>query len=156
LFYQTMSNAFGASGFKIFKLGFAILFVSRLISIIVLSYANAGTLDLSSTMRFPLVAILGALAIYLFYSVKRYFGIDRAFGIDHFEPDRFKGEAFVRQGIFKYSSNAMYVFGFMVLWIPGLLLQSEAALLAAAFNHIYIWVHYFFTEKPDMGVIYGE
>jgi hypothetical protein len=57
--------------------------------------------------------------------------------------------------MFKYSSNAMYTFGFLILWVPGLLLLSKAAILAGLFNHVYIWVHYFFTEAPDMKVIYG-
>jgi hypothetical protein len=26
----------------------------------------------------------------------------------------------------------------------------------AAFNHLYIWVHYFTVEKPDMDYIYGS
>lgn len=28
--------------------------------------------------------------------------------------------------------------------------RSEAALLAAAFNHLCIWVHYYITELPGM------
>ena len=39
---------------------------------------------------------------------------------------------------------------------PGLYASSQAALLAAAFNHAYIWVHYFCTELPDMKRIYGD
>lgn len=62
----------------------------------------------------------------------------------------------VKRGIFKYSANAMYVFGFLILWVPGILLQSKAAVLLALFNHIYIWVHYYFTELPDMKMIYKK
>ncbi len=62
----------------------------------------------------------------------------------------------VREGIFKYSDNAMYVFGFMALWVPGIILQSKAALLLALFNHLYIWVHFYCTELPDMKIIYGD
>ena len=32
---------------------------------------------------------------------------------------------------------------------------SSLALVAAAFNHLYIWVHYWSTERPDMARIYG-
>ena len=60
----------------------------------------------------------------------------------------------VNKGIFKYTSNAMYIYGLLALWIPGILLQSKAALLMAFFHHIYIWVHYYFTELPDMKMIY--
>jgi len=50
----------------------------------------------------------------------------------------------------------MYVFGFLVLWIPGFVMFSKAALLVALFNQIYIWVHYYFTELPDINFIYGD
>lgn len=103
-----------------------------------------------------LSGILLIPAIYLFYSIKKYFGFDRAFGIDHFYPEKFKNEPMVKQGIFKYTLNGMYVFGFLILWIPGILLQSKAAVLLALFNHIYIWVHYYFTELPDMKMIYKK
>jgi hypothetical protein len=50
----------------------------------------------------------------------------------------------------------MYVFGFCVLWVPGFWFASAAALIVALFNHLYIWVHYYSTELPDMKRIYGE
>jgi len=65
-------------------------------------------------------------------------------------------KAFVNQGIFKYTANGMYIFGFFIIWIPGLLLESQAALYVAFFSHIYIWVHYYSTELPDIKIIYKE
>jgi len=50
----------------------------------------------------------------------------------------------------------MYVYGLLILYLPGLFLLSKAALLVALFNHVYIWVHYYCTEQPDMKVIYGK
>ena len=82
--------------------------------------------------------------------------MDRAFGIDHFQPGTIGNESFVKRGIFKYTSNGMYVYGFLILWIPGILFQSEAALIVALFNHIYIWVHYYYTELPDIKIIYAD
>ncbi|MGB6364439.1 MAG: methyltransferase, partial [Thermoanaerobaculia bacterium] len=96
-----------------------------------------------------------APAIYLFYSVKRYFGFERAFGIDHFDAS-YRTRPFVRKGIFRFTSNGMYIFGFFILWVPGLWFASVAALCVALFNHLYIWVHYFSTELPDIRRIYGE
>jgi hypothetical protein len=49
----------------------------------------------------------------------------------------------------------MYVFGLLLLWVPGLVAQSSAALGVALFSHAYIWAHYLFTERPDMQQIYG-
>jgi hypothetical protein len=39
--------------------------------------------------------------------------------------------------------------------MPGIALRSRAALVVALFSHLYICVHYFCTEKPDMKRIYG-
>ena len=85
----------------------------------------------------------------------RYFGVKRALGADHFDPGQYRDLPMVKEGIYKYTGNGMYIYGFFLLWVPGVLLASPAALLAAAFNHLYIWVHYYTTEKPDMDFIYG-
>jgi len=151
-----ISNYFGSQGFTYFRIGFQLLFASRLITIIFLALANQNTFHINSILAYLLSGIFGLLAFFLFYSVRKYFGMDRAMGMDHFEPDRYKGKPFVRKGMFKYFSNAMYVFGFLILYVPGLLLKSESALIVAVFNHLYIWVHYYFVEVPDMKVIYGE
>ena len=156
LYYNSLTKAFGENGFQYYKIGFAILFASRLVTIILLAIANAETLNMNYVLACLITAIISVPAIYLFYSVRKYFGFDRAFGIDHFQPEIYKTRPFVRQGIFKYTSNGMYIFGFLVLWVPGLLLLSKAAIVLALFNHLYIWVHYFFTELPDIKVIYGD
>ena len=154
LFHQTLSRTLGARAFTYYKVGFALLILSRLVSIIILAISSAHSLDIMPPFSYTAAFLLAMPSIYLFYSVKKYFTMDRAFGIDHFEPEKYKNTTFVKRGIFKYSSNAMYVYGFLILWIPGLVFLSKTALLVAAFNHIYIWVHYYFTELPDIKVIY--
>jgi len=156
LYYKSISKVFGANGFKLYKAGFAILFFSRLVTIICLAISNTNTLHLNNIFANIIAGVFSLLSIYLFYSVKKYFGIDRAFGIDHFHPEELKKIPFVKGGIFKYTSNGMYFFGFLILYIPGLLLLSKAALIIALFNHIYIWVHYYFTELPDIKFIYKK
>ena len=156
LYYKRISNAFGANGFQLYKLGFAMLIFSRILTIILLAFSSSNTLGLNKILAYSLAGICFILAAYLFYSVKKYFGMDRAFGLDHFKPEEMKNEPFVKKGIFKYTSNGMYIYGFLILYVPGLLLLSKAALLAALFNHIYIWAHYYFTELPDMKYIYKE
>ena len=74
----------------------------------------------------------------------------------YFQPEDYKRKPFVDEGIFRYTRNGMYTFGFFSLWIPGLLLQSKAALCMALFSHLYIWVHYYCTELPDLRTINGE
>ena len=156
LHYKLVSKNLGAKAFGLYKAGFTILILARPVTIICLAIANAWTLKIDPLLSYVLSAILLLPAIYLAYSIKNYFGIDRAFGIDHFEPEKYKDVPMVRKGIFRYSENSMYVFGFMALWVPGVLFQSKAALLLALFNHLYIWVHFYFTELPDMRFIYAE
>ena len=88
------------------------------------------------------------------YSVGHYFGIDRVYGIDHFDPS-YRSKPLVKDGMFKYTDNAMYKFGFLILWTIALVFLSQAALLAAAFNQLYIWVHFYCTELPDIRRIYA-
>jgi len=156
LLHQAISRRWGGRGFRYYRVGFAILILLRPVSILLLAVANARTLDLGWQEALLISLLLFAPAAWLFYSVRRYFGIDRAFGIDHFQPQTYRHAPMVKKGIFRYTSNGMYWFGFLALWIPGVLLRSEAALVAALFNHLYIWVHFYFTELPDMKFIYGE
>ena len=156
LYYKSISKKFGDNGFKLYKIGFVILILSRLILIILLAISSAKTINIHPIFSYVLSAILMVPVIYLFYSVLKYFDVDRAFGSDHFNTEEAKKQPFVNQGIFKYTSNGMYIFGLLILWLPGILLQSKAALFVAFFNHAYIWVHYYTTELPDMKFIYKE
>jgi hypothetical protein len=150
-----LTSWFGSTerAFSFYRVVFAILFGARFVLIALLAVSNQGTLPIDPWLGYAIAAILAIPAIYLFYSVRTYFGFDRAFGIDHFDPAA-RNWPMVRKGIFKFTSNGMYVFGIGALWIPVFALQSSAALIAAAFSHIYIWVHYFTVEKPDMERIY--
>ncbi len=152
---NSISRRFGARGFGYYAIGFSLLFAFRLISIILLAAANRGTLALPPAIALPVAGVFLGLAAYLFYSVQKYFGFERAYGIDHFDED-YRGKPFVKKGIFRFTDNGMYVFGFLILWVPGLLLLSKAALVVALFNHLYIWVHYYCTELPDIRRIYGK
>lgn len=153
LYQQVFTNYIGEQkAFKLYKVGFSILFISRLIFITIVAFSNQNSLQVNPLLIYLLVTIITPLVIYLFYSVKTYFTIDRAFGIDHFIKNY--DEPYVKKGIFHFTDNGMYIFGLMILYIPGLLLFSKAALLVAIFNHIYIWPHYYCTERPDMQKIY--
>lgn len=156
LLHGSMTKLFGKRAFALFKLGFAILFLSRLLTIIALALSNSSTLNINALVAYLIASTLFIPSAYLFYSVKKYFGMDRAFGIDHFHPEKYKNEPFVEKGIFRYTTNGMYIYGFFILYIPGFLLLSKAALLVALFNHIYIWAHFYFTELPDIKVIYTD
>lgn len=156
LYHNNMTQWFGDQAFTLFKVIFTILFVGRPVTLILLGVSNAGTLILSPALAYIFAGILMIPFAYTMYSVFHYFGVDRAYGEYHFKPAIYKDKPFVKQGMFQYTSNAMYKFGFLVLWAIALVFLSNAALLAAAFNHLYIWVHYYFTELPDIQFIYGR
>ena len=103
---------------------------------------------------FLVTILLALLGVYAMYSVKQYFGMERAAGADHFDP-RYRGVRFVTGGIFRFTSNGMYVYAFLLFWAIAVGFNSIGALTVAAFSHAYIWVHFYATEKPDMDFLYA-
>lgn len=155
LVYQAPTRYLGQRAFPAYGVGFMILFVLRLIVIILLAISNRGSLHANPVLLSLLGLAVALPSLYVLYSVARYFGLERALGADHFDP-AYRGAPLVKRGAFRFVNNAMYVAGLMVLYLPGLIWASDAALLMGAFNHAYVWVHYFTTEKPDMQVIYAS
>jgi hypothetical protein len=155
LFKRTFTSRWGVEqAFNAYAAVFTVLFVSRLIYTIIVAYSSRWTLDIKPLISLIIAAIIIPIVIYLIYSIKEYFTFQRAFGIDHF--DKNYNEPYVKGGIFRYTDNGMYIYGLMILYLPGLLLFSKAAIIVAIFNHVYIWVHYYCTERPDMQTIYGK
>ena len=68
----------------------------------------------------------------------------------------FESKPLAREGIFRFSGNSMYTFGFLILWIPAISFCSVAAVFSTLFSHLFIWVHYWCVEKPDINRIYGK
>ncbi|OLS18803.1 MAG: hypothetical protein HeimC3_48670 [Candidatus Heimdallarchaeota archaeon LC_3] len=152
---QLYYNKFEEIGFKIYVIGFFILFIARFFTILFLATSNSNSLVEFQLILWIIAIIITFPSIYTFYSVKHYFGALRASGADHFDSS-YWNKPMVKEGIFKYTNNGMYWFGLLVLWIPGLVFTSLAALEVALFTHLYIWVHYFTVEKPDMNRIYKK
>ncbi len=153
LYYKLLTRAFGPNVFRSYKIGFFILFAGRMVFIILLAVANRNTFYIPPLLNFAFIGILVLIGSYAFYSVKKYFGMDRAAGLDHFDESISK-MVFVKKGIFKYTNNGMYMYAFLLIYIPPFLFLSEASLLVAVFSHLYIWVHYYCTEIPDIKTIY--
>jgi len=152
---QRLTRILGDQAFGAFKAGFATLGILRVITVFLVAYANRGSIA-EGPLWSKIAAVMALIpALYLFYSVRRYFTFDRAFGADHFDA-AVRALPFVRGGIFRFTANGMYTFGFLLLWVPGLWWASAAGLAAALFNHLYIWVHYYATERPDMHRLYGS
>jgi len=146
---------FGQKAFMVWAVPFAILLVSRMILEFPLGYSNRGTLAIPPALAWGITVVILIPAVYTFYSIKTYFSFTRAAGADHFDP-AYRKLGLVRQGIFRFTPNAMYLFAAMMVWIPALMFGSRAALISAFFNHAYLWVHFYTLEQPDMKRIYGE
>lgn len=156
LYYSWLSKRLGERAFSAWAVGFMILFLTRPVTILALGVADRGSLPIPLWLNIPLISACSLICLYMAYSFVKYFSAKRALGMDHFQPELYRKMPFVREGIFKWSSNAMYTYAFLGLWLIGLFFQSRAALLVALFNHLFIWAHYYFTELPDMNTIYGK
>jgi len=150
-----ISRIFGRLGFSAYAAVFTFFLVARLVSVTALSVASRETLPVNPFALKLTAVVIGFPVAYLMYSVARYFTITRAYGADHF-VDAYRAKPLIREGIFRFTSNGMYTFGLMVLYLPALWYASRPALVAAVFGHLYIWVHYFATELPDLRRIYGS
>jgi hypothetical protein len=117
--------------------------------------ADHGSFDVPAGLGIGVGAVLVLPAVWTMHSVKKHFGFARALGGDHFF-ERYRTMPMVREGAFKYSSNAMYTYVFIGLWGLALMTGSWAALAVALFQHAYIWVHWYCTEQPDGVVLYGR
>lgn len=145
---------FGQAGFTIYRIGFVTFASVRLLLLIPISMATAGTASLPGELAVALIVASTPFILWAGYSVHAYFGVNRAFGADHFDP-AYRGGRLETRGVFKYIPNAMYTVVLLVIYHPGLLWDSGPGLVAAAAHHALVWTHYFCTEKPDMQEIYG-
>lgn len=154
LCHGLLTRAFGDAGFIIWGILFFPLLVARPLLVAAVGLADVGSLPIPDALGVALGSLMLIPAVWTMHSVKKYFGFARALGGDHFF-ERYRTMPMVREGAFKYSSNAMYAFVFIGLWGIALLCRSRAALAVAMFQHAYIWVHWYCTEQPDGVVLYG-
>ena len=155
LYEKLLTRVFGEHAFTVFQVFFFPGLIGRPLSVLALALADRDSATISGWILDSIALIMLPILIYLFYTIVRYFGIERAAGADHF-LEEYRTKPLVVQGIYRYIPNAMYVVGFFIIWIPALLLASRAAMVIAAFQHLFIWAHFIYTEKPDMLHIYGE
>jgi len=149
---SAISNSIGFTGYLVI---FYILFGGRFLSLIWLALLDRGSMGLSPSLAALLTLLLFLPGLYAMYSVRRYFGMSRAAGGDHFDQS-FRDMPMVKEGIFRFTNNGMYLYAFLLFWAIAVGFGSTAALVVAAFSHAYIWVHFYATEKPDMAYLYGS
>ncbi len=155
LHLNIMVRLFGGRALKIWGIMFLPFLAARPLSVLVAGWADMGSLSGDRNLQLIVGVLLLLPAIWGMHSALKYFTINRALGGHHFY-DEYANMPMVTEGAFKYSSNAMYTFVFLGFWGIALLTGSWNAIVLALFNHAYIWVHMYCTEKPDMDVIYGQ
>lgn len=149
-----LTEWFGRHDMIVFGSVFFPFILARPLVVLLLGCADFGSLGLDPWTYVVLGTVLIVPAFYTLWSIILYFGFRRAMGGDHFRKE-FQQAELVDQGIFSLCSNAMYVFGLLFLWSLAVYTNSRAALVLGLFQHVYVWVHYYGTEKPDMRLIYG-
>ncbi len=153
LYYGTVSRLFGKSGFPVFRAGFFLLGAVTLLPVIPVSFLTRNSMEIYFPFKMALILGTTPFILWAIYSVLFYFSINRAFGADHFFPE-YRMKTLEVRGIFKYIPNSMYTVLLLILYHPGLFFDSSLGLVMALVHHIFVWVHYFCTEKPDMKEIY--
>lgn len=130
------------------------MLVARPLVVLGAGLADPATLALPQWIGLAFGLVLLVPGLYTGWSVAQYFGLKRALGEDHFRRE-FREMSLVEDGAFRWSPNAMYTFAFLGLWSIAFVLGSHVALVAALFQHAFVWAHYLGTEHPDMQLIYG-
>jgi len=151
LCWQSITNTIG---FQSYLILFFILIVSRL-SAIVLCFLDYGSLYKPGWLAWILGLVLFVPGVYTMYSVKKYFGFSRAAGADHFDS-KYRNMPFENRGIFRWSSNAMYVFAIGIPFSFAVATGSLSMFVISIYTYLSIWLHYFCTEKEDFKIIYGN
>ena len=151
LCWKSISNSIGFKGYLIV---FFILIISRF-SAVILCFVDYGSLYKPGWLAWIISIIIFIPGLYTMYSVKKYFGFIRAAGADHFDL-KYKNMSFEKRGIFKWSSNAMYMFGLSIPFAFAISTGSESMFIVSVYSYISIWLHYFCTEKEDFKIIYGN
>lgn len=155
LVLSLFSRLFGKYDMIIWGIIFFPLMLLRPVFTLGLGIADSGSLQSFRVIQIIAGLILLIPAIYTGWSIEKYFGVPRALGGDHFRQ-KYRDMPLVKEGAFKYNSNAMYTFAFLLFWAIALLTGSIAALASALFQHAYIWVHMYCTENPDMEILYSK
>jgi protein-S-isoprenylcysteine O-methyltransferase Ste14 len=139
--------------FLVFASDFVLLALARVVVLLILAAANRGVWDLPRGLVVALSLLAGVPFVALLVDITRHLTWPRAIGRDHFDPTLERH--LVREGLFGLIENPIYSIGPLPLYLPGLWMGSPAALLLAAFQHAYLWVHWVATEQPDLERIYG-
>lgn len=150
-----LSRLFGARDMTVWAAIFMPLLVARPITVILTGWADTVPISPWRWAEVGLGLALLAPAFWALHGTVVHFTLRRALGGDHFR-DEIAAMPLVDKGVFRYTANGMYGVAFLGLWAIALLFGSWNALVVALFQHAYIWLHMYCTEKPDMEWIHGD
>ena len=149
-----LTDRFGERDMRVWAMIFLPLLIARPLTVLLTGWADNALITGFRAPEAVIGILLLAPAIWALHSTLKYFTLTRALGGDHFR-DEIAAMPLVTQGVFAYTQNGMYGVAFLGLWGLAFLFGSWNALVVALFQHAYIWVHMYCTEKPDMAWIYG-
>ena len=130
-------SATAALTFPVYLVIFFVLFAGRFVSFLTLAWVDRGSLQLPIILQVILTVFFTVPGVYAMYSVWRYFGFARAAGADHFDP-RYRDMPLVRQGIFRFTNNGMYLYAFLLFWAVAFAFNSLAATIVAVYSHAHL------------------
>ncbi len=155
LHFRTLTEHLGRTAFPVYGF-FAVLFlIGRPTFVLLTAISNQQSIPIPDWMAWTLSVLFGLLFVMTVITLVRHFSLTRILGGDHFYRD-IREAGLVKSGLFQYIPHPMYSVGMLGMWIPGIIFRSQAALLLALFQHLYIWVHYYTLEQPDMEQLYTE
>lgn len=149
-----LTERFGDRDMRLWATLFLPFLMVRPLLLIIIGLADTVLITGFETIEILIALALLGLAAWALHSTLVYFTLPRALGGDHFR-DSYAEMPLVTKGIFEFTENGMYGVAFLGLWGIALFFGSWNALVVALFQHVYIWVHMYCTEKPDMEWIYG-
>lgn len=149
-----LTRWFGPRDMAVWRAIFMPLLLARPVTVFLTGWTDTVGLPAPRTATLLVGLVLLGLAVWALHSVLVHFTLPRALGGDHFR-DEIAALPLVRKGVFAHTQNGMYGVAFLGLWGLALILESWNALIVALFQHLYVWVHMYCTEAPDMAWIYG-
>ena len=155
LYGRWITNKFGNPGFLLHQVGYGVLGLIRFALLIPICISTKNTLPVSPLVSITIIVVTTPPILWALYSAAVHFGFTRAAGADHFIPHYREG-GFEKKGLYKYVPNVMYTIALFGLYHAGLFWFSTLGLVVAASHHVFVWVHYFCTERPDIREIYGD
>lgn len=155
LYGRWVTNKMGKTGFILHQAGYAVLGLIRFVLLIPICISTKNTLPITPLVSIAIIVLTTPPILWGLYSAAVHFGFTRAAGADHFIR-RYREGGFEKKGLYKYVPNVMYTVVLFGLYHAGLFWFSTLGLIVAAAHHVFVWVHYFCTERPDIREIYGE